>query len=453
MKRTQTVRPLTSIVLLVMVVVILIVGGIVLFRFYEREHPQLSLLNEVSRVGLVKSIELVLSDKKSGLRDVTVRLVQGSRDVTILERSYERSGLFKQSGPSRVIEEIPFEAKKLKLKDGSAELVITVHDSAWCSWWRGNTTERSYPLVIDTVPPLVQLIDSPRYVNPGGAGLVTYKISEEVGRHGVSINGFVHPGFPLTRKGEGIYGALIGLEYNTLSLDQAQIFAVDLAGNESVRPFGMILRKPQIKEDLITISEGFLNLKLPEFRHYYPDLGAGEPVDQYLEINQRVRKENNEEIRKVCAKSRPDQLWQGTFKRLARSSRRAGYAEARTYYYQDKEIDHQVHLGIDLASTKNAEVAAANGGEVVFAGYLGIYGNMVIIDHGLGLFTLYSHLSQIVSQVGDMVNQETVIGLTGMSGMAGGDHLHFSVLINGIFVNPLEWWDAQWLELHIMSAL
>ena len=138
---------------------------------------------------------------------------------------------------------------------------------------------------------------------------------------------------------------------------------------------------------------------------------------------------------------------------MARSSRQAGFGDHRTYYYHNKEIDKQVHLGIDLASVRHAGVEAANTGVVVFADYLGIYGNTVILDHGEGIFTLYSHMSHIDVAVNDKVEKGARLGLTGSTGMAGGDHLHFSVLINGIFVNPVEWWDEQWLKLNILSYL
>ncbi|MCK5340049.1 MAG: M23 family metallopeptidase, partial [Desulfobulbaceae bacterium] len=163
---------------------------------------------------------------------------------------------------------------------------------------------------------------------------------------------------------------------------------------------------------------------------------------------------NNAKIREICSSnSLPDRLWDGRFSRLPRSSRRAGFADHRSYYYQGRKIDHQVHLGIDLASVRNAEVSAANSGKVAFAEYLGIYGNVVILDHGQGVFSLYSHLSQIKVAVGDMVDPNSVIGLTGTSGMAGGDHLHFGMLVNGVFVNPLEWWDSHWLKLNILVFL
>ena len=135
------------------------------------------------------------------------------------------------------------------------------------------------------------------------------------------------------------------------------------------------------------------------------------------------------------------------------SRRQAGFADHRTYLYEGKEIDHQVHLGIDLASVHRARIKAANRGKVVFADYLGIYGNTVILDHGQGVFSLYAHLSQIDVQPGSMIEKDGMLGLSGASGMAGGDHLHFSMLINGIFVNPLEWWDEQWLKLNITEQM
>jgi murein DD-endopeptidase MepM/ murein hydrolase activator NlpD len=98
-------------------------------------------------------------------------------------------------------------------------------------------------------------------------------------------------------------------------------------------------------------------------------------------------------------------------------------------------------------------VLAANRGKVIFADYLGIYGNMVVLDHGLGVFSLYSHLSQIGVVEGDIVEKNGVLGATGTSGMAGGDHLHFSMLVNGVLVDPLEWWDEHWLDLNILSYL
>ena len=89
---------------------------------------------------------------------------------------------------------------------------------------------------------------------------------------------------------------------------------------------------------------------------------------------------------------------------------------------------------------------AANKGVVVFAGPLTIYGNTIVVDHGWGLMTLYGHLSTIAVKMGDAVEKSQEMGRTGSTGLAIGDHLHYEVLVSGVSVTPLEWWDAKWIR-------
>ena len=212
-----------------------------------------------------------------------------------------------------------------------------------------------------------------------------------------------------------------------------------------------MLKNVAKKEDRINVGNGFLNTKIPEFEQYYPEM-SGSMVEKYLYVNNVVRKQNSERIRQLCEKSDSRRLWQDSFIRMS-GQKMAGFAEQRTYFYQDNAIDNQVHLGIDIASTSTAEIKAANTGRVVFADYLGIYGNTVIIDHGQGVFSLYSHLSRIEAAVDQMVDKGTVVAYSGATGMAGGDHLHFSMLVNGLFVTPVEWWDQHWLDVNILDTL
>ncbi len=420
---------------------------------YEREAPQVNLVTDLAHTGRSKKVDLAVTDAKRGLRQVVVWLVQGKRRTKVFEQEFPPQGALRLSGPPRA--EVSFELtpEALKYQDGEAELQVQARDYSWWNWRHGNLTEVSFPTTLDTHPPLVQIVGSTRYIVPGGSGVVTFKINEPVAEEGVQLNGHFFPGYPLPNKGDGVYGAVVALPYDTERIEQSLVRAVDLAGNENQMPFGMVLRKGVKREDRIEITDGFLNSKLPELDSTYPDLVGKSPLDQFLEINQRIRQENNAKIAEVCSHSSPKRSWHGRFERLPRSSRRANYADYRTYYYSGKAVDHEVHLGLDLASTRNAKVTAASAGTVVFAGYLGIYGNMVIIDHGFGVFSLYGHLSQIPVKVGDPVTSATLIGLTGHTGMAGGDHLHFSVLVDGIFVNPLEWWDSQWLAMNILNYL
>ena len=89
----------------------------------------------------------------------------------------------------------------------------------------------------------------------------------------------------------------------------------------------------------------------------------------------------------------------------------------------------------------------------MLARYFGIYGNTVVIDHGYGLMSLYGHLSSIAVEPGQQVDRAQQIGRSGATGLAGGDHLHFTMLLQGLPVNPREWWDAHWLHDRLKLKL
>ena len=146
-------------------------------------------------------------------------------------------------------------------------------------------------------------------------------------------------------------------------------------------------------------------------------------------------------------------LWKGAFIQLSNSKVEANFADHRTYTYNGEVISTSYHLGYDLSVTKRYPVEAANSGSVAFVGDLGIYGSTVILDHGLGVFTLYSHLSSFEVKVGDTVQQRQVVGKTGETGLAAGDHLHYGVYLNGIAVLPVEWWDPKWITDNIAPKL
>jgi murein DD-endopeptidase MepM/ murein hydrolase activator NlpD len=189
-----------------------------------------------------------------------------------------------------------------------------------------------------------------------------------------------------------------------------------------------------------------------------PDLqDKGGVLENYLQINRDVRKRNDASLVELARKSQPAFLWRTTFRPMVNTAIRAGFAEQRTYVYQDRKVDQQDHLGLDMASVRADPVPASNDGVVAFAGYLGIYGNCVVLDHGYGLQTLYGHLSSLEVKAGDKVTRAQTIGRSGSSGLAGGDHLHFAVLLQGLPVSPIEWFDRKWindrLKLKLGAAL
>jgi murein DD-endopeptidase MepM/ murein hydrolase activator NlpD len=273
-------------------------------------------------------------------------------------------------------------------------------------------------------------------------------------KSGILVNGEFYAGFPVNPKDPNKFLAFFAVPYDLTQPLTLELLAVDQGGAEAHTKLLYRLKTKRWRADKINLSDDFLNRKMPEFQENNPELkNLATPLEVFLRVNQDERSKNANRIQEICNHSESTQLWQGAFMRLPNSKPMAAFADHRSYLYKGREVDKQVHLGQDLASLEHAEVPAANNGVVVFTGPLGIYGQSVILDHGWGLFSLYSHLSQIKVEKGQKVNKGGILGNTGATGMAGGDHLHFSVLVQGKFVNPLEWWDPHWIKDQVNRQL
>ncbi|MGN1038987.1 MAG: M23 family metallopeptidase, partial [Mailhella sp.] len=234
-----------------------------------------------------------------------------------------------------------------------------------------------------------------------------------------------------------------------------EIMAQDIAGNVTSSKLLVRAQNRNYRSDTLNIPESFLNFKAGELAELCPEEPT--PLAQYLCANNKVRIGNDSKLLEVAALAgnvSPRFLWSGPFRRLPRSAVKANFGDFRTYVDGNRQkIDEQTHMGLDLASVARAEVPAAQDGRVIWVDYLGIHGNMILVEHGLGLMTQYSHLSEYSVAVGDTVKAGQIIGRTGTSGLAGGDHLHFGVLIGGVPVQPLEWLDASWVKNNITSRI
>lgn len=438
--------------ILIFLSVVLLAGGIAsFFLFFEGEKPAITLENTPDHIGKLAKIRYSVKDSSSGIKSIKVTAAQGETIKELYTMDNPRTGYVGKIGPSEDKREINFDPKKLGFKEGKIVLNIEARDFSLRGLLRGNKAVLVKEMSIDLNPPVLTLLHGERYISPGGSGIAIYKVSETGTLTGVMFNGNLNPGYPIGSDRPDTYISYFTLPYDAESISEAKITATDQAGNVASVAFSPVYQKIEQKHDRINISDGFLTAKIPEFEQHYPEM-QGTPVEKYLYANNAVRDANNKAISEACSKSMPERLWKGRFLRML-GSPKAGFADHRTYYYQDKEIDHQVHLGVDIASTERVAVQAANNGKVVFADYLGIYGNMVILDHGQGVFSLYSHLSQINVKVGDSMEQGKILGLTGTSGMAGGDHLHFSMIVNGVFTMPKEWWDPHWIDVTIDSPI
>ncbi|HDH98722.1 MAG TPA: M23 family metallopeptidase [Deltaproteobacteria bacterium] len=431
----------------------LIAAGCFLGYFLlEGSPPKLQVVSVPETVGREYVFTVEVKDARSGIRSISAVLSQGDKVFELDPKIYKIKEWWRGSG---VKDETVFWVIKpfeLGMTEGKALLRITARDSSWRNGLKGNERIWETEVPIDMTPPRIAVKSTVHNIRTGGAGLVSYKVSELPSKTGVWIDEKFFPGYPKPGGAEDMYVAMVAVPFNVSKPKKMLIEAVDQAGNVARVGFPhRILHKPP-KVDTINISDRFLEQKMPDFMAKYPEF-RGSPLEVFLEVNSELRRRNNQKIENYCKESAPEILWHGSFVCLPNSACRAGFGDKRHYLYKGKEIGRSYHMGSDLASISHASVPAGNAGLVVFADYLGIYGNTIILDHGLGLFSMYSHLSEIQVSAGDKVERGDTIGTTGMTGLAGGDHLHFGMMVHGVFVNPIEWWDQKWIQDHILTNL
>ena len=414
-----------------------------LMRF-EGTEPMLDVPAGPISLGAEREISIRVGDDGAGLETVRIWVERDGRQFPLLEEHYPGNLLLGGSVESE--QEISFilDAKEHGLADGPAVVRVEARDYSW----RGNRAIREIPIRIDTTPPRVSVTTGLTYVRRGGAELAVYRIGEPATKHGVQIGqqffpGYRHPADP------DLYVALYAVPHDVRPGFQAEVIAFDRAENRSAVPLSLALVERRFKEDTVRLPESFMQKKVAELIPEH----EGPVLEGSLLINRGQRREDAGRIREICEESTVDKLWDGPFLQLPNSKVNATFAERRSYVYDGNLVDSQFHLGYDLASTSRAPAPAANDGKVAFAGTLGIYGVTVILDHGLGLFSLYGHLSEITVEKGQFVTRGEPLGRTGTTGLAGGDHLHFSMLVHGVFVDPLEWFDGRGIREHVEAKI
>ena len=424
--------------LLVLLLVGLVAGGI--FYFRDTVPPVISLTPGDGPISAKVVLNLNLSDEMTGLKEMAVTVVQGDRRVTLASQTFP---------PETANYQLELSLDGKKIKDGPFQIEITAVDQSVYHLGKGNNSQQTFELTYDTRAPIISILSKAHNFTRGGSGLVLYQLSEEVSKHGVIVGDRFFPGY---KQDSGEFASLLAFPFD---LEESKfvprVIAVDLAGNERQAGIYYHTKNKVFRKRKINLSDNFLQQKTPEFEALVPEVV--EPIDIFLYVNGEVRKQNREKMVELSKQSSPTPLWEGAFLQQPNSSVLALFADYRDYYYKDKKIDKAVHLGYDLASVARAEIPAANSGEVLFADYLGIYGQCVVIDHGLGLQTLYAHMSQLDVQPGEQVIKGQILGRSGATGMAGGDHLHFGTFVAGLPVEPKEWWDSHWLKDNINNKL
>lgn len=435
------------------VVLIVVAIAVVLGRRMEGEPPTMTLKLDSPALGASQNLALQVADARSGIRKVWVGILKDGQEVELLEKNYPSAGLLSGGRIHEETLQIPFEPKLKGIKDGKAVLRLVTRDFSWRNWGKGNTQYQEQEVVIDTRPPGISVLSRAHYFSQGGSGMVIYKLSEDCRTSGVMVGDQFYPGTGGVFEDSAVYAAMIAVGHKQGPGTRITVTATDFAGNQNQAGLQYLINARAFRKDKINISDRFLDWKMPEFINQVDALPGASHLDIFLKVNRDLRQANYETFTKVTAQSEDTVLWKGAFERLPGAANRARFADHRYYHYKGKVIDEQNHMGVDLASLANSPVPAANSGKVVFSGKVGIYGGTIVIDHGLGLFSMYSHLSQMTASEGQTVAKGEIIGATGQTGLAGGDHLHFGMMVHHTFVNPVEWWDGQWVKNNITSKI
>lgn len=424
--------------------------------------PKLAIARPDRVVGQAGSLEVTASAPGARFTALTIAVEQNGKSVPLFTLDNPQNANV-TVGHDELRIARPFGKQSVpELQSGPAKITVTATRPSFLKL-RTLTSTAARDVRVQLEPPRVAILSTHHYINHGGSEFVVYRATPPDVASGVRVGDVEYPGFPAAGAGAAgadpsVKAAFFALLYDQPLNARIEAFARDEAGNQAKATFiDNVFEKP-FKKSRIELDDKFIDRVVPEILEHSPEMKTtappeGEMLPAFLKINGELRKVNADQIAAFAAKTSPTRLWREPFVQLGNSQVEASFADRRTYLYRGKEVDQQTHLGFDLAVTSRVAIVAANTGTVLNASWLGIYGNCVVIDHGLGVQSLYGHLSSFDVKVGDKVTRGQTIGRSGMTGLAGGDHLHFTMLVGGRMVNPVEWWDRHWIADRIERKL
>jgi murein DD-endopeptidase MepM/ murein hydrolase activator NlpD len=397
-------------------------------------------------IGLASPVTVKLVNPH-GVRSLNAHLEQDGKQFPLFEeRVPSRHFFWKRHEPARTI---AFEAGKNKapeLKEGPADLVVTAVSNDFIGG--ADTTRHKVNVVL--AAPRVVADDLQHYINQGGMELVTMTPGGSWTEAGVRVGKYTFRSFPLPGHSEQRF-AMFAYPWDLPADVTPMVFARNLAGTEATAKFWFKLFPKKFRARDFPVDDALMEKLVNSVDPNNSLLPGKDLLARFLYINGELRRKDNQQLADLRLKTEEKILWNGPF--LHWGKEEADYADVRSYISHGNKVDQQVHLGFDLSDTQTTPVKAANDGRVVWAADLGIYGNSVVLDHGYALQSIYGHMRQIDVKVGDMVQKGQKMGMEGQTGLAGGVHLHFSMQVDGVQVNPREWWDEHWIHDRVMSKL
>ncbi len=429
-------------VAIVLIVVVIAVPGALLLL---SGGTTLKIDPPVMAIGVATLVQVRI-ENPHGIRRLTASVEQDGqrRTVADIHEPAHRWTFWRSHQGPQIRHFLAGKQQAPELHDGKAKLIVEVVSNDL----RGATDSAEADIQIVTEPPRVSADGAQHYINQGGSELVVFTPSGYVTDSGVRVGKYEFRSFPLpSHPGERF--SLFAYPWDLSPDITPVVFARNTAGAEATARFWFKVFPKKFRQRDLTIDDAFLEKVVNQI----DPGGTGDLLNRFLKINGDMRRQNNKTLADLRFKTADHFLWSGPFLPLINAAVESEFADKRSYIYKGKKVDEQVHLGFDLARTQHVPVPAANDGRVVWADNLGIYGNCVVVDHGYGLQSIYGHLSEFAVKAGDMVKKGQSLGKSGSTGLAGGDHLHFSMQVDGVQVNPIEWWDEHWLKDRILSKV
>jgi murein DD-endopeptidase MepM/ murein hydrolase activator NlpD len=420
---------------------ILIVLALAAFGWvwFTGKRPELKLATPLATIGSNTPVSVQVTDL-AGLKHFSAVLSQDGQSQTVFE------DLSKSKQTSRAFNFPVGKKTALFLKEGPAHLTLTAASNDF----RGASATIGQDVQVVLRPPTIVADGKQHYINQGGSELVTLDVAGSWTDAGVLVGKYTSMSFAMPGEPDSSTHrfSLFAYPWDVPADTIPLAFVRNRAGTQVSTTFWTKIFPKKFRASNINVTDRDLQKVVGELD---PE-GSGSLVDRFVKLNRDMRRANTEVIYNLRTNTEHKILWSGPFIPV-KGARESYFADDRTYYYQGKKIDEEVHLGYDLAGTTNMVVRSANAGKIIYAGRLGIYGNCVVIDHGYSLESLYGHMSRIDVKVGDMVQKEQPIGISGATGMAFGDHVHFSMLVDGYQIDPKEWWDEHWIHDRILSKI
>ncbi|MEN4053948.1 MULTISPECIES: M23 family metallopeptidase [Sulfurimonas] len=435
----------------VLFVFVLIVAAALYVYFsatFERNAPAITLQNSNGYWNLKKPLKVKISDA-SGIQSYKIVMHTKDGDKTL---QYEQF----LTPEKELILEVEPPRGSYTMKDKEIKLLVQAQDISKWNFLKGNLAQQSFKLKIDKKRPRVSIVSNSYKISRGGSALVVFRVEDEnIDDIYILSNHNKHfKAQPFYK--EGYYIALLAWPVKDSGF-KATVIATDFAGNVAKSYVPLYLKNKEYRLSRITLSDKFLKGKIYELSEEFEETqGVDNKLEQFKIINEDVREKNEKLIHKITSVVPDEMISDFKIKKmypLKNGQVVAYFGDHRKYYYKGKFVSEAYHLGLDMASHAMAPIKTQNGGKVVYADFNGLYGNMPILSHGLGLYTLYGHCSNVDVTLDEDVPPNSKIATTGKSGYAMGDHLHFGVLVQGIEVRPQEWMDKQWIKLNISDII